>query len=141
MVVFGIEEKLDSEERENTLDLINEFLESKLKTTSIRAVQALRLGGTQAPSKPRPILTIFQNANDKRAVTAKRAALAGTRIFLKDDLTNEQLQVETQLQNTRKKLLQHPDFGGKKITVYRNKVWVNRSLMTSSAQLAFPNRK
>jgi len=40
MVVFGIEEKLDSEERENTLDLINEFLESKLKTTSIKAVQA-----------------------------------------------------------------------------------------------------
>jgi len=53
MVVFRIEEKLDSEERENTLDLINEFLESKLKTTSIKAVQARRLGRrTQAPSKP-----------------------------------------------------------------------------------------
>jgi len=53
MVVFRIEEKLDSEERENTLDLINEFLELKLKTASIKAVQARRLGRrTQAPSKP-----------------------------------------------------------------------------------------
>jgi len=39
MVEFGIDEKR-SEERENTLDLINEFLELKIKTTYIKAVQA-----------------------------------------------------------------------------------------------------
>ena len=40
MVVIGLEEKVDTEESENTLDLINEFLESKLEVTSIKAVQA-----------------------------------------------------------------------------------------------------
>ena len=49
--MLGIEEKLDCEERKNTLDLVNEFLESKMKTTSIKAAQARRLGRrTQAPS-------------------------------------------------------------------------------------------
>ena len=38
--MLGIEEKLDCEERKNTLDLVNEFLESKMKTTSIKAAQA-----------------------------------------------------------------------------------------------------
>ena len=132
MVVIGIEESLDSEESETTLNVINEFLESKMKITSVKAVQARRLGRrnphqSQATPKSRPILAIFQNVNEKRAVIAKRAALAGTRVFLKDDLTKEQLQAERQLLNTRKKLLQHPNFQGKKITVYRNKLWVNRA--------------
>ena len=62
MVVIGLEENVDTEESENTLDLINEFLESKLKITSIKAVQARRLGRRkQLESKPRPILTIFQS--------------------------------------------------------------------------------
>ena len=132
MVVIGLEENVDTEENENTLDLINEFLESKLKITSIKAVQARRLGRRkQLESKLRPILTIFLSLNDKRTVIAKRTSLAGTKVFLKDDLTKEQLQVERQLQETRKKLLQHPDFRGKKITVYRNKIWVNHSPITS----------
>ena len=110
------------------MNVINEFLESKMKITSVKAAQARRLGRrnphqSQATPKSRPILAIFQNINEKRAVIAKRAALAGTRVFLKDDLTKEQLQAERQLLNTRKKLLQHPNFQGKKITVYRNKLW------------------
>ena len=44
MVVIGLEENVDTEESENTLDLINEFLESILKFTAIKAVQARRLG-------------------------------------------------------------------------------------------------
>ena len=44
MVVIGIEESLDSEESKTTLNVINEFLESKMKITSIKAVQARRLG-------------------------------------------------------------------------------------------------
>ena len=70
MVVLGIEESLDSEESENTLNIVNEFLESKMNITFVKAVQARRLGGknprhTQAPSRHRPILVIFQNAKEQ----------------------------------------------------------------------------
>ena len=78
MVMLGIEESLDSEESETTLNVINEFLESNMKITSAKAVQARRLGRrnphqSQATPKSRPILAIFQNVIEKKSSNSKKS--------------------------------------------------------------------
>ena len=78
MVVIGIEESLDSEESETTLNIINEFLESKMKITSVKAVQARRLGRrnthqSQATPKSRPILAIFSKYKRKKSSNSKKS--------------------------------------------------------------------
>ena len=57
-------------------------------------------------------------------VLAKRSLLAGSIVFINNDLTKEQMQAEKQLREIKKKLLQ---LQGKKGSIYRDKIWVNRS--------------
>ena len=51
-------------------------------------------------------------------------------MFINNDLTREQMQAEKQLRETKKKILQHPDYKGKKITIYRNRICVDHSPIT-----------
>ena len=131
MVVFGLEESSDIGQYEDTLAVINNFLENKLEITSIKAVKARRLGRrSTSTARVRPILTTFQSTYEKAAVFAKRSRLSGTKIYIKNDLTKEQVQMEKRLYNIRKELLQHPDFKEKRVSVYRNKIWVDSSPIT-----------
>ena len=47
-----------------------------------------------------------------------RAALAGTEIFLNNDLTKEQMLKEKQLRDTKKEMMKHEHFKDKRITVF-----------------------
>ena len=122
---------LDESDNEETPTVVNNFLETKIELSSINIVKARRLGKRQAaPSKPRPILVTFHLHKEKGSVLAKKSSLAGTKVFINNDLTREQMQAEKQLRETKKKILQHPDYKGKKITIYRNRICVDHSPIT-----------
>lgn len=126
--MVGLEE---SEEHEYTQDVVHKFLEAKMGLNSVTVGQARRLGRKHIPmSKSRPILVTFQSQTDRSLVLSKRSVLAGSKVFINNDLTKEQMLAEKQLREVKKKLLQHPEYQGKKISVYRNKVWVDRSPIT-----------
>ena len=87
-MVLGIEESRDINKNEDMLVVIDDFLETKLEITSIKAVQARRIGKrNELTTRARPILTTFQSTEEKTTVSAKRSKLAGTNIFIKNDLT------------------------------------------------------
>ena len=128
LVVVGLDE---DEENEDTPTLLSEFLCTKMELTSVNITQARRLGKkARENNKPRPILMTLGSHLDKTTVTANRAKLSGTRVYINNDLTKEQRQTERKLRETKKKLTQHPDFRGKKVSIFRNKLWVDRSLVT-----------
>ena len=86
MVVLGIEESRDINKNEDTLAVINDFLETKLEITSIKAVGARKLGRrNELTTIARPILIIIQSTNEKTAVSVRILKLAGTNIFIKYD--------------------------------------------------------
>ena len=125
LVLVGLDEK---EGNEDTLTLVGEFLSTKMELTSVNITQARRLGRiARGANKPRPILMTLGSQMDKATVTANRAKLSGTRVYINNDLTKEQRLAERKLRETKRKLSQHPDFKEKKVTIFRNKVCVDRS--------------
>ena len=125
IVITGIQEALPNED---TPTIVSEFLNSRMGITSIKISQARRLGRSQLSThKPRPILATFHSHSDKSQVLSKRASLAGSKIFINHDLTKEQMEEEKKLREAKKKLALNPQFQGKKTSIYRNKLWVDRS--------------
>ena len=62
-----------------------------------------RLGTpNKSSSKPRPVLVVFETVEKKQIAMKNRAALAGTEIFLNNDLTKEQMLKEKQLRDIKK---------------------------------------
>ena len=92
---------LDESDNEDTPTVVNNFLETKVELSSMNMVKAQRLGKRQAvPSKPMPILVTFHSHKEKGSVLAKKSSLAGTKVFINNDLTREQMQAEKQLSET-----------------------------------------
>ncbi len=56
----------------------------------------------------------------------KRVKLSGTRIFINNDLTQDQQEAEKKLRDARNTLRKMPEYANKKITIYRGKLHVDR---------------
>lgn len=54
-----------------------------------------------------------------------RRKLAGTAIFINNDLTKDQRALEKNLREKKKFLSQHPTYKEKKITIYKEKLWAD----------------
>ena len=48
-------------------------------------------------------------------------------MYVNNDLTKEQRQSKRKLREPKKKLTEHPDFIGKKVSIFRNKIYVDHS--------------
>ena len=64
----------------------------------------------------------FESLEKKKEITTKRRLLAGTSIFINNDLTREQMAREKELREKRRKLLKQPEFKDKKIRIYNGKL-------------------
>ena len=85
MIVVGLKESEGS-----TNSLINSLLENKLDLQDTGVSSCRRLGTpNKSSSKPRPVLVVFDTVEKKRTAMKNRAALAGTEIFLNNDLTKD----------------------------------------------------
>ena len=126
LVLVGLEDKGDSED---TVSAVNNFLTGNLNLTDIKITKAKRLGKFQ--KKPRPVLVAFNSSSNRKTVLSHRTKLAGTNIYINFDLTREQIKEQQKLREIRKQLIKHPDFKDKKITIYQNKIHVNRQPISS----------
>ena len=122
LVVVGLQENVDDE---NIADRIQELFADKLELQDVAIANSRRLG-QRKQNGSRPILVQLESANDKRKILQRRRSLAGSNIYINNDLTPEQQQVERKLRQVAKKLRESPENAGKKVTVYRGKVHIDR---------------
>ena len=121
--IVGIPE----ERNEVTQDITFKFLKERLDLnceTSITDVK--RLGKKFSNrSRPRPILISLNSPAAKKSILVKCSSLAGTNIYINHDLTKDQMKLERELRETKKKrLLQTLQYSGKKIYIYQAKLYV-----------------
>ena len=68
----------------------------------------------------------LDSMSTKKQIMSNRAKLAGTKIYLNNDLTKAQQEAEKKLRAMRKQLMELPDFRGKRITISSGKLFANR---------------
>lgn len=125
IVIVGLDEP-DGEENVN--ERIASLFAEKLELSNISITSSKRLGKKVAPrgSRPRPILVALDSISAKKQVMLNRSKLAGTKIYLNNDLTKTQQEEEQKLRAMRKQLMELPDFRGKRITISNGKLFADR---------------
>ena len=68
----------------------------------------------------------FDSLSSKIKVMQNRAKLAGSKVYLNNDLTRAQQDEERKLRNLKKKLINSSEFGVKKITISKGRLFVDR---------------
>ena len=111
----------DKGESEDTVSVTNNILMENLKLTDIEITKAKRLGKSQ--KKPRPILVSCDSPSNRKAVLSTNA------IYINFEQINEQ----QRLKDTRKHLVNHPDFKNKKVIIYQNKIHVDCQPISSDS--------
>ena len=119
------------ENSESTEELVKTLLESQLGLCDVRFSNAKRLG-RGSPSRPSPVLVSFESMVDKRKVMKAKRKLMGSDVYINNDLTKKQLQVERELKKQKQFLIKHHDYKEKRITIYKGKLWADRQLVTDS---------
>ena len=139
---LGLEE---SSVEDNPINIVKDFLSDKLNLTNISIAQARRLGKVKQSSnntKHRPVLVTFSNSAERKQVLSNRSKLAGTQIYINFDLTKQQMNKEKQLREARRRLKQFEKFKDKQISIFHNKLYVDRSPITPdqlrAAGIEFP---
>ena len=86
IIIMGLEES-----EESTQGMVSTLLKNKLKLEGIEVVSSRRIGKAGLPRRnPRPILVSLNSVKDKRTIMQNRKKLAGSRIFINNDLTPDQ---------------------------------------------------
>ena len=117
---------------------ISDLFNTKLGQPEVQIVSARRLGRLeQIRSKPRPVLVSLVSFSDKAKVMKNKKKLASTKIFINHDLTKEQAVQEKRLRDIRKHMQQDESYNGKKISVYKGKLYVDRQLVDRTTLQAF----
>ena len=125
MVIMGLDEPVGEE-------IVNERVASlfaeKLGLSNISIASSKRLGKRSVPhgSRPRPVLVALDSMSTKKQIMSNRVKLAGTKIYLNNDLTKAQQEEEKKLRAMRKQLMELPDFRGKRITISSGKLFADR---------------
>lgn len=89
LIIHGMEEKENDEVQleENITGFLNNKLGVELKTDNIQ--QVYRIGKINNQNKPRPVKLNLSNYRTKEMITSQRRKLAGTSVFINDDLPKE----------------------------------------------------
>ena len=125
VVIMGLDEPVGEE-------VVNERVASlfaeKLGLSNISIASSKRLGKRSVPhgSRPRPVLVALDSMSTKKQIMSNRVKLAGTKIYLNNDLTKAQQEEEKKLRAMRKQLMELPDFRGKRITISSGKLFADR---------------
>ena len=112
MIIVGL-----NESEMNTETMLMSFFEDKLNISHPPITYTKRLGRKNEESVyPRPLLVAFKTLEDKKFMKRKKI-LAGTRIYINNDLTKERMAQERKLREKRRQLKSHPSFKEKKIQI------------------------
>ena len=125
VVIMGLDEP-EGEEIVN--ERVASLFAEKLGLSNISIPSSKRLGKRSVPhgTRPRPVLVALDSTSTKKQIMSNRAKLAGTKIYLNNDLTKAQQEEEKKLRATRKQLMELPDFRGKRITISSGKLFADR---------------
>ena len=137
VVIFGLTE-VTERSTHSVKEEISDLFNTKLGQPEVQIVSARRLGRLeQIRSKPRPVLVSLVSFSDKAKVMKNKKKLASTKIFINHDLTKEQAVQEKRLRDIRKHMQQDESYNGKKISVYKGKLYVDRQLVDRTTLQAF----
>ena len=119
-----------NESEMNTETMLMPFFEDKLNISPPPITYTKRLGRKNEESVyPRPLLVAFKTLEDKKLVMKRTKILAGTRIYINNDLTKEQMAQERKLRGKRRQLKSHPSFKEKKIQIYKGELWADGNII------------
>ena len=124
VVIIGLQERVKQPEAE-----VRDLFETKLNLGNIKPVSVKRLGlMDRANGKSRPVLVVLESVEDKHRVMKAKANLkeVASNIYINNDLTREQREIERDLRRKKQLLIKHPEYKGKHITVYKGRLWVDR---------------
>ena len=123
IVIVGLNEStLQTEE------VVNNFFQEKLNIQTSAVAQCRRLGRKNLErSQPRPILVTLESMDKKRQIMSRKKMLAGTSIYINNDLTKEQMSKEKDLRIKRRQLLELAEFKNKVIKIYNGRLWIDGS--------------
>ena len=121
IVITGLNE---TNEKEDTSKTVQDLFASKLEASSVGITQTKHLGKHNV-TRPRLILVTFSSQTEKSKIMKCRKKLAGTNIYINNDLTREQKQNEKLLRDAKKKLQADPTYENSKITIYRGKICID----------------
>ena len=74
----------------------------------------------------------FDSLSSKIKVMRNRAKLAGSKVYLNNDLTRAQQDEERKLRNLRKQLIDSSELGAKKITISNGRLFVDRQPLSEA---------
>ena len=125
MIIVG-----PNESEMNTETTLMSFFEDKLNISPPPITYTKRLGRKNEESVySRPLLVAFKTLEDKKLVMKRKKILAGTRIYINNDLTKEQMAQERKLREKRRQLKSHPSFKEKNIQIYKGELWVDGNII------------
>ena len=134
VVIFGLAESNTHSVSEEVSDLFN----TKHGQPDVHIASARRLGKfEQNRDNPRPVSVSLVPSSDKATVMKNKKNLASTKIFINNDLTKEQARENKRLWDIKKRMLQDESYHGKKISIYKGKIYVNRQLANHTSLQAF----
>ena len=122
IIIVGIAESSN----EQTERVVSDMLDQRLGLTDITITQVRRIGRKHS-DHCRPILVSVGSLDDKRRIMVNRSKLAGS---INPDLTKDQREEKRSLRNLKKKMMQSEKYQGKRITIVRGKICVNKNPIT-----------
>ena len=128
IVIVGLE---ISTEGSDLREGVSTFLKEKLGVADAQMSYIKHLG-RNINSKNRPIQVSFDSLSSKIKVMRNRAKLAGSKVYLNNDLTRAQQDEERKLRNLRKQLIDSSEFGAKKITISNGRLFVDRQPLSEA---------
>ena len=129
IVIIGMAEESESGSIETS---VMDLFKSRLNLKDVKFQSAKRIGKMSRQRKsPCPVLVTFESIEDKRKVLYSKSKLAGSKIFISNDLTKDQQNTERELRKKKQFLISHPQYKDKKrVTIYKGKLWVDRKPVT-----------
>ena len=127
VVIIGLTE----EDSERTETLVSDLFENRLSLSNVSVHKVTRLGKKNGEIKSsRPVLVTFESIEDKRKVLSAKSKLSGSKVFINNDMTKDQQNIERELRKKKEFLIKHPQYKTKRVTIYKGKLWADRIMVT-----------
>ena len=127
VVIIGLTE----EDSERTETLVSDLFENRLSLSNVSVHKVTRLGKKNGERKsPRPVLVTFESIEDKRKVLSAKSKLSGSKVFINNNMTKDQQNIERELRKKNQFLIKHPQYKTKRVTIYKGKLWADRIMVT-----------
>ena len=106
------------------------LFEERLELKDIGSFQVRRLGKKlKDQSKIRPVVVSFVSRKDKERGLKAEAKFRGSEVYINQDMTKDQISLCKVLRKRKEFLIKNAPFKSKRITIFREKLWADKTLM------------